>query len=358
MEYNLSMERLESFPWPVLKSIVGGASAIDVPRLTLSSIAEAEEFLGCYGFVWSNPDHRNEIESLRTEAIEFLNEELLNDLPHEIEAQVAAENDIRQLLLWASIGAGNTQLWSCALLRVMHTFAHCHSYFNDRYGDEIRRQIFDRFEPHLKMNDAGISLGDIPLDAFDPKPTKPRRSVAMKLMHKAENVAADVFDRLGVRFVTHERFDAIRVVKYLREHNVVMFANIKPSRSRNTLIDIDWLMDTFQSLDAQVASGEVSPNQELDTLRAMVREQSYPDDPSPVNEYSAIHYHSIQFTARQMIRIPDKALGEIRFFFPFEIQILDQESYQQSREGLASHELYKARQREAVQRRILGGLID
>ncbi len=354
------MDQFSSFPWPVLRSIIGGASAIDVPRLAVASIEEAEAFIECYGFCWQEPEHRAEIEKLRRDALAFIDEELINDISIDIDPRVSSEDDLRKVLLWASQESGSIQLWSCALLRVMHTFAHCQSYFSDRYGDEIRRQIFERIEPHLKMTDEGLELGEspgIPLLEFEAKPMKERRSIAMKLMHKAENVAADIFDRVGIRFVTRERFDALLVVKYLREHNVVMFANVKPSRSRNTLIDVDLLHQTITELDLAVADRELTPDEQLEHLRREVRNRAFPSAPSPANEYSSISYHSIQFTCRQMIRIPDEALGGIRFFFPFEIQIMDEASYQQTREGLASHELYKARQREAVQRRILGALL-
>ncbi len=41
------------------------------------------------------------------------------------------------------------------------------------------------------------------------------------------------------------------------------------------------------------------------------------------------------------------------FYFPFEIQLMDRESYLKTREGLASHKEYKQRQREAVRKRVL-----
>ena len=79
----------------------------------------------------------------------------------------------------------------------------------------------------------------IPLKNFEVKSHKSSHSIAIKLLHKAENVAADIFDRIGVRFITPTRLDCVRVIRYLRERNVIMFANVKPSRSRNTLIDLD-----------------------------------------------------------------------------------------------------------------------
>lgn len=348
------------FPWSHLRAIVDGQSAIDVPRLTLRSVEEARDFLTCYGFDVSISGHRDEIDALRREAIEFIDEELLDGLPLETPETVRSES-IEYLLLEASTSSGESQLWACALLRVMHTLAHSDSYFNQRYGDEIRRQIFARFEPFLKLTESGLKLGDDPgidLVSFEVKPTKSRRSVALKLLHKVENVAADVFDRIGARFVTPYRLDAALVVRFLRENNVIMFANIKPSRSRNTLLDLDWLNAEISRLDKRVERGELTSAEQLEMLRKKVEERDYPRPPAPSpNPHSSLTYHAIQFTCRQMIRVDGgRNLEPMRFFFPFEIQILDERSYAQSREGLASHELYKARQKEAVRERVLGPL--
>jgi uncharacterized protein (TIGR04562 family) len=46
----------------------------------------------------------------------------------------------------------------------------------------------------------------------------------------------------------------------------------------------------------------------------------------------------------------------MRFFFPYEIQILDADSFEEARSGRASHDDYRERQREAVRRRVLGVL--
>lgn len=355
------------FPWETLRSIIGGRSAIDVPKLHCGSLEAAEQFLECYGFDWRRPAHQDELEALRGQAIAFLEQQLLDD--EVIPAHVRDETDVRQLLVWASSRAtegpdAQQQRWCCAMLRIGHTLAHSQSYFNEAYGDEIRAQIFARFEPHLFRDGDAMTLGSgddaIALREFDVKPSKPMFSVAMKLLHKVENVAEDIFDRVGVRFITHERFDTLLVVKYLREHNVFMFANIKPSRSRNTLIDLPWLEDLMAGLDAEVEAGRISDAERIEVLRGAVGEHAYPGEPGPsINPYSAASYHAVQFTCRQMIRVPDGAgNGEIRFFFPFEVQILDHESYQRSRSGYAAHDLYKARQRRAVRRRVLGRLVD
>ena len=41
----------------------------------------------------------------------------------------------------------------------------------------------------------------------------------MKLLHKPGSVAEELFDRVGLRFITHHRVDAIRVVHFLERTN-------------------------------------------------------------------------------------------------------------------------------------------
>lgn len=368
-------------PWEALKSIVGGRSAIDEPRLHVNSLEGGQILLESYGFDWNRPTHRSELETLRRQALLFLREDILGpDLHLRVPAWLDQETDVRQLMVYASITPREDQQhWACALLRLMHTIVHCHSYFNQRFGDEIREQILARFEPHVRGHGDSLRLGDgalaVPLTQFEVKHVKPWRSVTMKLLHKPENVAADIFDRIGIRFVTKERFDALLVMRYLRSHYVVLFANVKPSRSRNTLIDLDLLRDNQVLLDQLRASGRLTNAQYLEALRDTVRDSPYPEaDTRAYNPFSAVNYHSIQFTCRQLIRIvePDAVVlsgaypavgrtdvpsGEVRFFFPYEVQILDQESYDVSRSGLAAHDVYKARQRAMVRRRVLGPLL-
>lgn len=351
-------------PWEMLGSIIGGQSGLDIPALDLRSLQQAEDFLSCYGYHWRHRGDRAIMEHCRVEALAFIQEELLPGTQGlEIPWEVAQEEDLRELLLMASRRPRDLlQRWACALLRVMHTVAHSRSHFNQRYGAQIRQQVLERFEPHIGHNDQGQMVlgqgaGAIVLDGFEVKQAKSLRSVVMKLLHKAENVAADVFDRIGVRIITQERFDALLAVRYLQANHVLMFANVKPSRSRNTLIQVDWLREEMAMLDQLVEAGRLSAQERLALLRERVRQQPYPTAARrDWNRYSSIDYHAIQFTCRQMIHAYE-GTDELRFFFPYEVQIMDRESYRISRSGLASHDEYKKRQRDSVRKRVLGDLL-
>ena len=63
--------------------------------------------------------------------------------------------------------------------------------------------------------------------------------------------------------------------------------------------------------------------------------------------------------AKLMARALHKAgmHSEVKFFFPYEIQVLDKASFVESRSGRASHAVYKARQRFSVKKRLFGNAI-
>jgi uncharacterized protein (TIGR04562 family) len=159
-----------------------------------------------------------------------------------------------------------------------------------------------------------------------------------------------------------------------------MFANTRPGRSRNSLLLLDHIKRDLRELDAEVRAGRLSSDERLDWMRRRVAEHEYPNHEPSANPNTATGYHSLQFTCSQLVRVQkpnlsttarvfttspgaDRLRGlfdrfgvetEARFFFPFEIQILDAENWERSRSGVASHADYKARQRHAVKQRLWG----
>lgn len=378
------------FSWEMMDSMIAGRSGIDVPRLDLSGLADANDFLSSYGFEHDNPEDLRELESMRAEALDFIERLLINDEPElNVLPLVREEKDVRKLLLWASAPVGgDRQLWSCTMLRVMHTFNHCGSYFQTMFSEQIREQVLDRFQSHVHSTPNGVMLGSgpdaVPLYTFQFRGTKSRDSLALKLLQKAENVAADVFDWVGIRLVTNTRFDALMVAKYLRTHNLVVFCNVRPGRSRNTLIDTSQLRRDMAQVRDKVRGGKLAEHEAVEALRQRCESYPYPQPGSrSANPFSLSTYHSIQFTVTQQVRVPNPYLGsvgsvisekrrkplfskalhkagvrsEVKFLFPYEVQILDKESFIASRSGRAAHAVYKARQRYAVKKRLFGSRI-
>lgn len=332
-------------PWrsTSIKIALEGRSFIDTKRIHIHSEQEAQDYLACYGFDVNDPIDAEELETLRLETLKLIEEELLNEGEF-IPQALINERDVRKYLLYAS-GHGPKGLapWSGSLLRVLHTLTHSYSYLNDMYHDDIREQIFSRFDHHITPLEKGYRLGTIKLIDVEYRAAKSRRSVAMKLLHKAENVAADIFDWIGIRFITEYRADVIDILAYLREKHVVTYANLKPSRSRNTLLNVDWFKQCLTN------------GMSIEAIKEEMQQMDYPttEKSSVHNCFSEVSYHSVQITYRQRIKILQPNGKKLCFFFPFEIQMMDQNSYLKAKEGLASHTEYKKRQRNAIRARVL-----
>jgi len=335
-------------PWrsTSVRAALNGLSFIDEKRIHIHSESEAYNFLESYGFDLEDAMDVLELESLRKEAIELIQEELLIE-GEAIPDELLNQQDIRQYLINAS-GHGSRALspWSGAILRVIHTLSHSHSYLNDIYHIPIREQIFNRFESHIIRNEKGCFLGDIKLDAIELREAKSRRSAALKLLHKVENVSADIFDWIGIRFITEQRADVLDVLTYLRQNHVITYANLKPSRSRNNLIDLEWI---DECLNSGMSTDEIRKKMQSVGFQSKKQKQ----ENSGKNPFSGVNYQSVQITCRHRIKIEQENGVNMAFFFPFEIQLMDRKSFLATRDGLASHGEYKKRQKQAIRKRIL-----
>lgn len=395
------------FDWEVLDVIIGGRSAIDSGKgLNIRSPEDAQRFMECYGYDADNSIEKAALFGNFQEAMSFIRRFFLvpenpDGLMLEIPRKIAELTDISQLLMTASPSAAGptqtlTSLWACAIIKIMHTISHIDKDLRTNYFTDIQKQILDRFYKFVSTDENGqLFLGKDPRDpdridlvSFDSKPKKSRDSVILKLLHKPENVAEDIFDRVGLRFVTRNRFDAIRVVKFLKDRWVIMPANIKPSRSRNTLIDPKAFEAEVQKLLREVEEGKLSAG-DLNQRLVDFCEGSEVTPGEKDNPHSSSHYTAVQFTCRQLVKILNplyddiKAIKvsskgtnmpeelskiverldlrniqkEIRFFYPYEIQVLDEASHKESLAGRSSHSNYKKSQVQAAMRRVMGELM-
>jgi uncharacterized protein (TIGR04562 family) len=193
-----------------------------------------------------------------------------------------------------------------------------------------------------------------------------------------------LFDRVGVRFVTKNRTDAVRVIQYLEHANVVVSANIKPSRSRNTLIRVDEFETVLKEAVPDLKAGVIHESD----LRRKLEACAFPEPNAADNPFSSEHYRAIQFTCRQLIKIrnplsdhirelksaargktldPDlaSAIEKVdqkyiqrvaRFFYPFEVQVMDEQSHIENEKGRSAHGEYKKAQQRAALIRVMGAL--
>src|SRR5690606_6646723 len=310
--------------------------------------------------------------------------------------------DIGDLILLATGGLEEEstyeeRLWAEVILKVMHTILHADKDLRSNYIPVMQTQIFDRFYKHLTRDGAQLYLGDldesskIPLVAFDTKAKKTRDSVIIKLLHKAENVAEEVFDRIGVRFITKSRFDTLRVVRHLIAHNIVIPHNIKPSRSINTMVDLASFKRRYVGVLKRALRNQMN---EADFLKMAEEEVNacslMQGGPSDRNLHTKGGYQSLQFTCRQLVKYKNPFMAEfsalrkaakkvqdenelsqkiltmdvsliardIRFFYPYEVQIVDLEAHKINTEGEASHAEYRKAQTLSAMRRVFAHIIE
>lgn len=391
----------------VLDIIVGGTSAIDAGfGFSIQSHEQAEKYLRGYGFNFENPIEQAELSGHYHEALNFIRKNFLQpDNPEGLKLDVPRRllelTDVRDLFLMASHAfPGQTsdtsghqlRQWACSILKVMHTIAHIDQDIRTSTFSDVQKQIFDRFYKHIhRDSDDKLFLGEkaedpfkVHLVAFETKPKKSRDSILVKLLHKPENVAEDIFDRVGVRFITQSKIDALRVVKYLKEHRIIMPPNIKPSRSRNTLINVQELKAKSAEMIANIESSDMDETTFVQTLEATAGETSKDGKNAHTSEF----YRAIQFTCRQLIKLKsplydqikeakafskDKTLPEdlikalerieikylpreVRFFYPFEIQVVDRQSAIENEKGKSAHSEYKKSQIQTAMTRVMGSL--
>ena len=379
-----------AFPLPpeVTQVVLGGGSSIDLEGLRCASLGEAKDFALAYGYDLSVPVQAQQVGRVQAEALDFLERVILEPGDPRPPEAVRACLDPHQLLVWASDRPRDDRArWSCAVLRVMHTLFHLDYDVNLRFLPEIQAQVFAPYDRHLVLEGGRWKLRgayEVELAGVEKKEQKDRASMLLKLLHKPENVAETIYDHIGIRFVAEDRLGVLLVIRFLLDHHALMPTHIKPSRSRNRMIDLEALRDWMAGLPEAFELPSLTPGDRA-TLNTRL---TLRDERSWENPFTALDYAAVQFTARTLIRLPSpamaaletvqgrlKALGhpelmsgvgladllqeqeQLTFFFAHEVQVMEESGFRNSQSGPASHTEYKLRQREAARRRVLQGIL-
>ncbi len=396
------------FDWEIFDVVVGGKSALDTKNFLgpMSSIDQVNQFLRGYGYDPQDNVAQSELFGNFQEALQFIKRYFLKEgnpdgLDIKIPNSLLMISDISQVFLMATddnIVKKEDKLWAEAVLKVMHTIMHVDKDLRSNYFNIVQTQIFDRFYKYVfRSDDNKLFIGVkgtedvVPLVDFETKSKKTRESVIIKLLHKAENVAEELFDRVGVRFITHSRFDTLRLIRFILEKNIVIPHNNKPSRTINTMIDMLKFKEAHQGILKMAIRNNLSEDRFLAAMeRAAVESQKEPSE-SDHNKHTSKAYQSIQFTCRQLIEYKNPFLQEfndlrkfaktckpeenelarkvlnmdislvardIRFFYPYEIQVVDHEAFKANSQGEASHVEYKRHQVRSAMRRVFKALIE
>ena len=326
-----------------LATIIGGKSIIDAKRLFIADSESARAFIRAYGFDPDDSDDLQVILYIRDRALSYVTDKLL---PYAGIIEVPAayyDMSIEAYLIEASRPeTAAWPNWSCALLKVIHCAAHA-LYTQDTEAHAVALStIRERFLPFISEVDGQKWIGDagrkIKLLTFEIKEHKNFSRTMTKLLHKPGNLAFEIFDRLGVRFVVDDIDSVLLLIDFLRSRYITMYANNLPERTRTSLAELEGLLKK---------SGDASPD--------VMDQDAFPDESVEVesdlkNPFSHHEFQVLQFTERLMVSLSSGR----RTVFPYEIQILDRKSWERSQQGDASHAAYEQRQIDRVRRRIFG----
>jgi uncharacterized protein (TIGR04562 family) len=396
------------FDWEIFDVLVGGKSALDANSYLgqLETTEDVHKFLMGYGFDMSNPVQSAELFGNFQEAVQFIRRYFLKEgheegLDVKIPEKILMVHDVSELFLIAT-NKGNIKdmgpenIWAAIILKVMHTILHTDKDLRYQYFSTIQFQIFDRFYKYLHRdseenlflkNEDGSEM--IPLADFQTKSKKSRDSIIIKLLHKTENVAEELFDRVGVRFVTNSVSDTLRVMKFLYKNYVISAHNIKPSRSQNSLVDMSKFKKLHFELEKAAIRNKMDESTYVEELEKLTQKTFPNSDNDKSNKHTLDDYRSIHFTCRQLIKYKNPLMNEfkaikslakdagesdltkrilamdtssisrvVRFFYPFEVQITDEKSYVKNTEGEASHIEYKKKQLLSARDRLFKPLLN
>lgn len=347
-----------------MKTVIGGYSALDIPRLDFTSLEEASQFMKSYGYDPEIPEEMEAAWEIYETSIDIMKKHILSEedkIPKVLRSRESLK-DIRHLMVYASTRdhADNTmQMWSCAILRVMHCVAHVENDLFFHHTHEIQEQILLPIQEHIFQSPEGeIILGSkentdqVTLVKFESKAFKEKHSMVVKTLSKPETVAIDIFDKVGVRFITSSIIDSFRVVRYLRRENIVSFPNIVPHQSKNTLYPMNFffeVLDEFEKknvpVEAEAFEQRLKEFIESADQKAEFREK--------YNPFSGANYKMIKFVGRHLVKVRGP-WGATKFFYPYELQVVDEETYLSNMSGTSAHEEYKRRQKRAAKERMLG----
>jgi len=355
-----------SLNWTYLNAIANGISAIDLGALALRNLHDAQQFVREYGFDLEQPAAVTLIRRAHEEAVAFIRCTFLtSDQAGLIPPEVAEPDDPLLLLVYASLRGQHVdvrRMWSCAVLKVMHGIFYIDNNLKLRHFHAIRAQVFGTLDEVIRHDGEQHYLTDgdvcLPLLHYDRKDNKGRNSILLKLLQKAAYLAADIFDHLGVRLVFATRCECLLALRTLQRAHLLSVTNVDAERTRNTLLDLDAAKQIFCKYRAQL---EHSKDYPLDLLRQMDAELADIAQPQTRcdNPHSGVGFNSIQVTVRKMIHVQQLDAApeqdyDVGFFFEYEIQLMDEASYQRSLSGPASHEAYKKRQVDTARTRVFG----
>lgn len=356
-----------------LSVIAGGASTLDQSKLYIHNLEQADAFVKSYGFDYAHEEDLKRLWYFHRRSVVLITEKLkfkIDEIPKEIHNPEHLK-DLRNLLVWATHHDDqNIQRWACAMLRCIHVFVHSETDLFSHFAEEIQRQILIPFENAIVHQDklylkprANDETSKVELHKFQTKPFKTSTSTVIKLLAKHDALAVKVYDKIGVRFVTPTIFDSFQVIRQLVDANLISYPHIMPDQSSNNMYPVGEFLQVCEHLERKHGKDFMMDSEKVDRLlRQQLKVSGNPLIKlfRKENPYSSIDFRYIKFICRKLIKIAPglnssggQNTKEFSFFYPFEVQIMDQHAYEKMQTGDTDHEAYKNRQIQAAKKRIL-----
>lgn len=347
----------------ILNVVLGSQATIDLPKMDVHSRDEAIQFIFTYGYDINDYKDAEVLWRTHRTAIEILEEEVL-DVGEELPPKVRNReelSDLTSLLIIASYADGSAlQKYACAILRVMHLIIHLENDLFTSFTDDIQYQILRPITEHISKGEKdSFYLGhekEIALQDFSIKPFKQTKSGVIKLLAKDNKLAMTLLDRVGIRFITNSIHDIFRVIQYLVDHHLISYPQTIMGQSKNLICPIDVFLEAQEAYVGIKGNHEENfenfssiLHQKLDNWGVNGNQLETP------NEFTSEKFKFVKFVSRRFLKI-DRGLDKepLKFFYPFEVQIIDKETFEENEKTSASHHAYKERQRRAARRRVLG----
>jgi uncharacterized protein (TIGR04552 family) len=330
-----------------IRNLIRGGSVIDWHRLYFTDRIQVDRFLRVNEFDPDIKEDMDRLEDLREQAVEYLERHLDFRIPEEVAETIPA----RDLLLVAS-QKGKRRTHACIVLKVMHVLHHL-------AGRELLTrlpvsadQIFHLVEDKVlrtveEMKSAGCDIVEFEWSR------KHADSLITKLLAKRETIAADVYDKLRFRTITHSEEELVFILRELVQR-LVPFNYVIPGQSVNDILDIRELIEGEGPLRRFLP--------DLVDLSQIAADKKVP----AANEFSGPNYRVINFVADLPVRMDKylcRAPGDPLFmesgaivFVLTEFQIVDATTAAANELGENSHIRYKERQVNRVRARLMHGM--
>ena len=336
---DIKIDDLES-----VRLLLHGGSVVDWHQLQFHNQENIDTFLRLNEFEPSLEEDMTRLNNLREQAVEYL----IRSFSFRFSQDVTSNAPARDLFLIAS-RRGPSQMWACVILKVMHILLHLEAreiVFRMKIPyDDVFRTTEQKIMHGVEMlQSQGHQISEFQWSR------KTKDSLITKLLEKRNVIAATVYDSLRFRIIVPKQEDIFPLLILLTRH-ILPFNHIIPEKSTNTLVDFNKTIadnNILRSYETQLQQTQsLALKQEKFAMRTR-------------NKFSGNTYKTVNFIANVPLRVDrlgikiDSNISHI-VLSPSEFQIVDQATAEQNEQDENSHNIYKAKQRKKVRRRLMRG---